>query len=460
MKKLFEKQEIILLLGSTVIDDYPELKSTITAYPDLVDNELHKLPSSVQTLFPGEYARLVAAAEKDWTSILSDEYPLIVVGEDPNHTHCELCGNTQCERLYPIRNLKGDAIKYVGSTCIERFNINGKESVDAIEARHRALKKFHELNSRFPGIVDNYMHNAQSKTEVAPYLIPNPLYRQYQENFRRIRALGEQFQAELNDDVLNQIAEQIQLCLDFDAEYCANIDSYCESAKGNWLIPTRKMIERMRSEKKASTIQKLRNEKGLISSSTLKDIDEIDFINTYVLPNIEAATKDMPITFCKLFSVNAGGYGANATALPIRENHPHFFVRHYDIAKEFGKHILTKQSIKRKGRLLSLLRLTPDTPILHLLKHARTRLGYYKILLVGVIEERDDLYIRHNDDIIKVPLRSYVQHHINFFVDPSGVSLINPMGFLDQHGESVSKEEWNKILSSQNKQDEIYLFKS
>lgn len=414
MKKLFGKQEIILLLGSTVIDDYPELKSAIINYPDIVDNEMNKLPLSVQTLFPGEYARLVAAAEKDWTSIVSDEYPVIIVGEDSNHICCELCGNTQCERLYPIQNLKGDTVKYVGSTCIERFNINGKESVNAIEARHRALKKFHELNSRFPGIVDNYMHNAQSKAEIAPYLVPNPLYKQYQENFKRIRALGEQFQAESNDDVLSRITEQIQVCLTLDAEYCAHIDAYCEAAKENWLIPTRKMIERMRIEKKASTIQKLRNEKGLINASTLKNIDEIDFINTYVLPSIQAATKDLPITFCKLFGVNAGGYGANANALPIRENHPHFFVRHYDIAKEFGKQLLAKQHIQRTRRLLSLLRLTPDTPVLLLLMHARTRLAFYKILLVGVIEVNDDLFIRHGNDIIKVSLRLYVQRHIVF----------------------------------------------
>lgn len=162
MSRIFSKEELVLLQYSRIIQEYPALQAAMISYPNLQDNEMQNVSQEAREIIENDYARIVGVAMHEW-HMLTDRanYPCIDPKESLEHTKCELCGNTQCDVLFPIANYDKSQILYVGSTCITKFVPESKDAVLQEEKNRKMTLRISRLNQYYPGLYKKFFVTAQ-----------------------------------------------------------------------------------------------------------------------------------------------------------------------------------------------------------------------------------------------------------------------------------------------------------
>ncbi|MBP3648565.1 MAG: hypothetical protein J6K73_02160 [Clostridia bacterium] len=446
--KQFRREEITLLIDSKIINDYPALKKLIIEKPDLRSEDIEGLSADEQ-LALAVYERVSEAAANEWTDIHSAEYPALRVGESPEHSVCELCGSTQCIDLFPIANYDGSKILYVGSTCVNRFVPQGRKSIAALAQYQADLRKYARLTKDFPGVYEKFVaSNTRSyAASDLPYLVVHPLYEESEKCFKAIRDLCHEHQ-QTSDQDIDQVNEHIQEELDNYSQICRKIDTYLAGAKDNWLIPTRAMIDRVKTYGNSAVLNQVRKD-GCITEKTLSKFDELVFLEHRMLPRLQALTKGFPLSFIGVAEKNGiGGY-----MVEFKASHVQTFIRHIDIAssKRFGSELINGGKTQRISTLLSLCRVVEETDLSEIIRHARSRLHYYRYFPVGIDTERDEVFFNVDGNYRVIPLRGSIQKDIVFFGSPLRSNPVHLQSAFDEPSAYTSYAEWLEILHDKSR---------
>lgn len=447
MAKQFLKEELVLLQHSKIIQQYPILKKVITERPDLEKSEIEDLSDEEKRYFISrEYQEIMTTAELEWHSADFKQDPPIVVGESDKYDRCELCGNTRCDTLYPVLNFDNSKKLYVGSSCINRFLSSLNSSVNALEKRKKALLKYSRLNNYFPGSVDKFISSTSTCAEDREYLIVNPLYSECKSCFKMIRDLCEKHQAALEDQ-LPEINKQITEALEKYAQLEEKTNVYLKTAADNPRIPDRKVVNDLRAKKKTNIISRIRDCGG-ITASTIKYIDNLEFLSKNYFPTIKKITADISVHIASIEERNGSvGY------IALTSSNNTVFLPHFSFAHVFGENIIQCKRISREMTLLKLCRICEETDIFDFIEQNKRRLSYYKIMPIAIREDTEEIYFRldFDDTYSCISVKAAINDNIAFFINSR---LCNPdtLCHVLRHQEHiVSKEDWKEIAKEHNK---------
>lgn len=447
--KQFRREEITLLIDSNILNDYPALKKLITEKPDLRDEDIEDL-SPAEKLALDMYSYVAEVAANEWADIHSTEFPVIRAGESPEHSVCELCGSTQCLDLYPIANHDNSKVLYVGSTCIQRFVPQGRKNVTTLAQRRSELRKYAKLIKYFPGIYEKFVASGTKSCAAAsdlPYLVVDPLYQDAENSFKALRDLCHRHQ-ETDEQDIEPINILIRAELENYSRISAQLNDYLRNAGSNWLIPTRAMIDRLKTYGEANVLNRVRKE-GCINEKTLSKFDELLFLESSMLPRIQALTNGSPLTIIGVAEKKGiGGYMAE-----FKASHAQVFIPHASIAssKAFASELIAGKHTQRFRTIMSLCRIVEETDFSALLRHAQARLNYYHYRPIGIDMERNEVFFKVSENYKVIPLDSTIQRDIVFFGSPEGSNPVHLAKAFEKAGTDISYKEWVEILSDRSR---------
>lgn len=452
MSRIFSKEELLLLKYSSIIQDYPELQTVMETYPNLQDNELKTLSQEVRRIIADDYSRIVGAAKQEWY-LLQDraKYPCIDPRESLEHTKCELCGNTQCDILFPIANHDQTKILYVGSTCITKFVPRSKAAVlEEQKARKNAIY-ISRLNQRHPGIYHQFFEQSFAGDDRA-YLVVNPLYKAAKDCHTMMRKLCNAH-IEAEEDQLPEIDQQIATEAQKYAEYERQIEEHLITAPSDYRIPDRKTVNRLMARNKKETVTQIRRLGG-INKISLRDIDEPSFLKRHYLSRVQRLVQDSSIRIVDIGEHNGQtGYIAKAKKTNIE-----VFIPHYNMAVNFGQEIMENKKTKKDETLLNICYVDEHTDIMGMINAALNRLmRFYQIVPIAFRTDPDELYFRYKGTHCKASAEDAVNQDMPFFCNPDKFSLTYLIKVLEKQEALVDESEWGALFDK--KRDDVILFK-
>lgn len=440
--RVFPKEERVLLTHSRILLDFPVLQETIREYPELKRSQLGMLSKEAQRYILYEYNRILNAAADEWHLADSHQYQPIYVGESEEHTCCELCGNKQCDVLYPILNHDEKVILYVGSTCITKFFPQSGAAIKELEKKRKGLIAYSRLTDYFPGVYEKFLSTTNSCVEDRDYLVVDPLYTDCKTCFTQIRELCNQHQA-ADDEQLPEINQKIQESLELYKDFEKKTELYLADAADNPNIPNKNVVNRLRMLKKSNMISRIRKEEG-ITAKTIYAIDEVDFLARYYLQSIKDITRSLPV---HIFAVDERN-GAVGYLAKIGDSNNTVFVSHTAFAKEFGENIIQKTIIMKVKTALKMCRICQETHINSLIENCGVRMAFYRISAIAYREDTEELYCRIDGKVSRVAIQDAINQDIAFFIDPANYSLENLPATLRQKDHIISDEDWKEITKA------------
>lgn len=451
MSRIFSKEELVLLQYSRIIQEYPALQAAMISYPNLQDNEMQNVSQEAREIIENDYARIVGVAMHEW-HMLTDRanYPCIDPKESLEHTKCELCGNTQCDVLFPIANYDKSQILYVGSTCITKFVPESKDAVLQEEKNRKMTLRISRLNQYFPGLYKKFFEQTFAGDDRAS-LVVYPLYKDANNCYKRIRKLCNEHM-DSTEERLPEINKQIEDETKRYSEFEDKINEYLATAPSNYRIPDRKTVNRLIARNKKELVGQIRRAGG-ITKLSLREIDDRDFLKRHYLSRAQRIAKDSHIRIVDVGERDGQiGYIGKTKDADIE-----VFISHRSLAIDFGQEMMDNKKTKKERTLLSLCRVYEELEMISLINFCTKRLAYYQVVPVAFRSEPNELYFRYKGkNRCKASAEDVFLHDMPFFINPNSCSLAYLTELLEKQEAQVDEDEWNGLFN--RKRDDIRLF--
>lgn len=255
---------------------------------------------------------LIDNATKEWKATTD------IIDNPKRSARCQLCNAPKLRYECHIRNIKNNIELLVGSECVNKFKIDGylnqRKQLAEIHKGHKIVQRRNEFYNRFPDYED-FISEAEEYFATLPILLPYELYTKIQNTIDRMKLISAKYINEGKKPYDSQLDsfELFQLALDnyskIKNESDNHINKYinkefiCERSEINWLI----------SEKKLNLLQKISENEGLYTLSTLRNVYSIDFVKKHLESVLSKNNSDL-VKFERLdessiiFSFNKLGY--------------------------------------------------------------------------------------------------------------------------------------------------------
>lgn len=451
MSRIFSKEELVLLQYSRIIQEYPALQTAMTNYPNLQDSEMQSVSEEAREIIENDYARIVGVAMHEW-HMLTDraKYPYIDPQESAEHTKCELCGNTQCDALFPIANYDKSQILYVGSTCITKFIPESKDAVLQEEKTRKMTLRISRLNQYFPGLYKKFFEQTFAGDDRA-FLVVYPLYKDAHDCYKKIRGLCNDHM-DSSEERLPEINKQIEDETKRYSEFEDKINEYLAAASSNYRIPDRKTVNRLIARNKKELVGQIRRAGG-ITRLSLREIDEPDFLRRHFLTRIRRLAQDSSIDILNVGERNGQiGYIAQT-----RKDSFEVFIPHIQISTDFGQTIMENKKTKKELTLLSMCCVDDNTDIMGMIYATVKRLRYYQIVPIAFRTDPNELYFIYKGMHCKSTAETAINQNIPFFINPDKFALPYLTGSLEIKDAQVDESEWGALFNK--KRDDVILFR-
>lgn len=301
MAKLVDKKEKNLLIGSKIINDYPNLKKFIQETPNLEDKDLGGSDKELKQFFENVYRKVLNEVVKEW-----------VVKEgsigyfEGNTMSCELCGNRPINNICTIENkFTGNELK-IGTECVKRFGINSDVDINKLLEESKGIKRFEHLDKIFPSI-EKTVSRWESFVNNQPILVKKEVKRKYIDEGIRARAIIESYTNPKTtvkecDKLINEMGQVLKRKENEEQR----ITDYVEKNKSTFLIPDKAMVNRLRTTNQQETIDMI-EEDGIIRHKTLHRIKDDKFAES-LIDRFNEGFKDFGFIIENLASKKALGY--------------------------------------------------------------------------------------------------------------------------------------------------------
>ena len=451
MPRVFSKEELVLLQYSRIIQEYPALQTAMTSCPNLQDNEIQNVSEEAREIIEIDYARIVGVAMHEW-HMLTDRtmFPCIDPKESLEHTKCELCGNTQCDVLFPVANYDKLKILYVGSTCITKFFPESKDAVLQEEKARKVTLRISRLNQYYPRLYKKFFEQTFAGDDRA-FLVVYPLYKDAYDCYKRIRGLCNDHM-DSSEEHLSEINKQIEDETKRYSVFENKINEYLAAAPSNYRIPDRKTVNRLIARNRKELVGQIRRAGG-ITKLFLRQIDEPDFLRRHYLARIRRLAQDSSIDILDVGERDGQiGYIAQT-----RKNNFEVFIPHIQLAIEFGQAIMENKKTKKEWTLLSMYCIDDNTDIMGMIYAVVKRLRFYQIVPIAFRSDPNGLYFKYKDMHCKSTAETAINQNIPFFINPDKFPLSHLEETLERRDAQVDESEWGALFNK--KRDDVILFR-
>lgn len=255
---------------------------------------------------------LIDNATKEWKATTD------IIDNPKRNARCQLCNAPKLRYECHIRNIKNNIELLVGSECVNKFKIDGylnqRKQMAEIHKGHKVVQRRNEFYNRFPDF-ENFITEAEEYFATLPILLPYKLYKKMQDTIDRMRLISTKYIKEGKKPYNSQLDsfELFQLALDNYSKIKSESDNHINIYINKEFICERSEIDWLISENKLSLLQRISENEGLYTLSTLKNIYSIDFTKKYLKSILSKNNSDL-VKFERLeesgiiFSFNKLGY--------------------------------------------------------------------------------------------------------------------------------------------------------
>ena len=180
-------------------------------------------------------------------------------------------------------------------------------------------------------------------------------------------------------------------------------------------------------------------------------IEEPLFLKRHYLPRVQIVVKACPI---KIIDVKErdGKVGYIAKL----QNDNTVFIPHFDFTKEFGNNVMELRKTDMIKTVLSTCQVTVETDIYDFFTRSRDRLSFYDYITIALHEERNELFLRHDNEYCRLPLIETLNNDMPFFISPKEHTPTNLLMHASNQNTILTSAKW-KDLRRYLKKEIIFL---
>ncbi len=292
MKTLITQEQVVILLNSQAIENYPNFKQLLLltenkANKSITDDMINKIDLDKDTerlIKSGAFLEIFQAARSEW----------IAIGDpDLGNKRCSLC-NTKNKLIYYIKNKYNKANLNVGSSCIKHFlnlkDENGEElDVNKIKKLAVRVSRKQKFNETFPDFDSKKLQYIRLAKE-SKYLINSEIDNRFNHAKEKLDKLKKDYlDGKGTDEYLQLIFSQFnklnKICL-------TEIPEQNKKLANNEFACTKEIADWLSRNSKKKTLEKIQNNNSCIDGSTIIDVAYLPFVEN-ILDKNKAITKDV-----------------------------------------------------------------------------------------------------------------------------------------------------------------------